>query len=100
MILPEASVEADVCWYTFPITLKNIPRKKVLAALDKANIEWRPILAGNIARQPAFIDHVVIKDKLENADLLLHNSFWVSVHPLHSPKVMKFVADTIKNALS
>lgn len=99
IILPQHSTEADVCWYTFPITLKGIPRKKVLEALDKANIEWRPILAGNIARQPAFIDHVVIRDKLENADLLLHNSFWVSVHPLHSPEVMEFVADTIKNAL-
>lgn len=100
IILPQHSVEADVCWYTFPITLKGIPRKKVLKALDKANIEWRPILAGNIARQPAFINHVVVRDKLEKADLLLHNSFWVSVHPLHSPQVMEFVADTIKNALN
>lgn len=99
IILPEHAQEADVCWYTFPITLKGIPRKKVLDALDKANIEWRPILAGNIARQPAFIDHVVVRDKLQNADLLLNNSFWVSVHPLHSVEIMEFVADTIKNVL-
>ena len=99
IILPEHAQEADICWYTFPITLKGIPRKKILEALDKANIEWRPILAGNIARQPAFINHVVVKDKLQNADLLLNNSFWVSVHPLHSVEIMEFVADTIINAL-
>lgn len=95
VILPTHPKEADICWYTFPITLKGVQRKKVLAALDKANIEWRPILAGNIARQPAFIKKVIVRDKLTNADKLLNMSFWVSVHPLHSPEVMEYVADTI-----
>lgn len=100
IILPSSDPRADVCWYTFPITLKTAPRKKVLAALDEANIEWRPILAGNVARQPAFINHVIVRDKLENADQLLHKSFWVSVHPTLSVEVMEFVANTIKSALS
>lgn len=100
IILPVADPRADVCWYTFPITLKGVSRKKVLEALDKANIEWRPILAGNIARQPAFLDHVTVRDKLENADQLLHNSFWVSVHPTLSVEIMEFVANTIKKAIS
>ncbi len=97
--LPSTNPNADVCWYTFPITLNRGSRKKVLDALDKANIEWRPILAGNIARQPAFIGSVVVRDKLNNADLLLNQSFWVSVHPTHSVEVMEYVADTIGKAL-
>lgn len=99
VILPVSSPQADVCWYTFPITLKTVPRKKILEALDKANIEWRPILAGNIARQPAFVEHIIVRDKLDNADKLLNQSFWVSVHPTLSVEVMKFVANTIKSAL-
>lgn len=99
IVLPVADPRANVCWYTFPITLKDIPRKKVLKALDKGNIEWRPILAGNIARQPAFIDYVIVRDKLTNADQLLHNSFWVSVHPTLSTDIMEFVADTIIKAI-
>ena len=99
IVLPFSDSRADVCWYTFPITLKGIPRKKILEALDRANIEWRPILAGNIARQPAFIDRVVVRDELKNADVLLHNSFWVSVHPTHSIEIMEFVANTIVKAL-
>lgn len=99
LILPILNPDADVCWYTFPITLKNGSRKKVLNKLNKANIEWRPILAGNIARQPAFIGHVIIRDKLINADQLLHNSFWVSVHPTLSKPVMEFVAQTIIEAI-
>lgn len=99
IVLPTSNPDADICWYTFPLTLKNGSRKKVLEVLDKANIEWRPILAGNIARQPAFIDHVVVRDKLDNADQLLNQSFWVSVHPAHSIEVIEFVANTIKRAL-
>lgn len=99
LILPLADSRADVCWYTFPITLKNIARKKVLQALDRANIEWRPILSSNIARQPAFAKEVKVYDNLNNADELLKNSFWVSVHPTLSLKVMEYVADTIKKAL-
>lgn len=99
IVLPKVNPAADVCWYTFPITLKSGSRKKVLDALDKANIEWRPILAGNVARQPAFKDEVIVRDKLENADQLLTQSFWVSVHPTLSAPVMRFVANTIKAAL-
>ena len=99
IILPFSSEKSEVCWYTFPITLKKGKRAKVLEALDKGNIEWRPILAGNIARQPAFIDEIIVRDKLNNADQLLNNSFWVSVHPTHSVQAMEFVASTIIKAL-
>lgn len=99
IVLPQSNQKADVCWYTFPVTLKSGSRKKVLDALDKANIEWRPILAGNIARQPAFKNAVIVRDKLDNADKLLNYSFWVSVHPTHSVEVMKFVANTISEGL-
>lgn len=100
IILPTTHPNADVCWYTFPITLKSGSRKNVLDALDKANIEWRPILAGNIAKQPAFKDKVIARGELISADKLLNNSFWVSVHPTHSVEVMEFVGNTIGKALS
>lgn len=99
LVLPFNDPNADVCWYTLPITLLEGSRKKVLEALDKANIEWRPILAGNIARQPAFRDKVIVRDTLKNADQLINRSFWVSVHPTHSVEIMKFVGKTILKAL-
>lgn len=99
IVLPISDPRAGVCWYTFPITLKGVPRRKVLKALDEGNIEWRPILAGNIARQPAFSNHVIVRDKLVNADQLLNQSFWVSVHPTLSVDVMKYVANTIIKAI-
>lgn len=99
IFLPSTNPKADVCWYTYPITLKSGSRKKVLDALDKANIEWRPILAGNIAKQPAFKHEVLVRDKLTNADQLLYNSFWVSVHPTLSVEVMEYVGTIIRKNL-
>lgn len=99
VILPATHPNADVCWYTFPITLRSGSRKKILDALDKANIEWRPILAGNIARQPAFKNEVITRDGLINADQLLNNSFWVSVHPTHSIEVMEYVGKIISQSI-
>lgn len=97
--LPRSHPKADPSWYTFPITLNGVPRARVLAALDKANIEWRPVLAGSIARQPAFKDRVVVRAKTPNADRLIRDSFWVPVHPRHTTVVMEFIGKTIVNAL-
>jgi CDP-6-deoxy-D-xylo-4-hexulose-3-dehydrase len=100
IILPEAHKNADCCWYTFPITLINKSRKKMLKALDTANIEWRPILTGNVAYQPGFENQVIKRVKTPNADRLINDSFWVSVHPQHSSGVMNYVADKIIEAVS
>lgn len=100
-LLPFSHSKADPCWYTFPITLTNgVSRKKVLDYLDKAGIEWRPILAGNIAWQPAYKKRVVLRTTTPNADKLINDSFWVSVHPKHSVKTMRYVGQTIINALT
>ncbi|MCL5073867.1 MAG: DegT/DnrJ/EryC1/StrS family aminotransferase, partial [Actinobacteria bacterium] len=100
-LLPFSHPKADPCWYTFPITLTNgVSRKKVLDYLDKAGIEWRPILAGNIARQPAYKNRIILRDTTPNADQLISDSFWVSVHPRHSTDTMKYVGQTIIDAIS
>lgn len=100
LILPVSHPKANPCWYTFPITLKGVSRAKVLAKLDEANIEWRPILAGSIASQPAFKGRVAVRVETPNADRLIRDSFWVPVHPRHSTAVMKFVGKTIISSLS
>ena len=96
--LPRGS-EVIVPACTFPITLKKISREKVLKDLNLANVEWRPILAGNIAKQPAFIRHIIKRQPTPNADRLITDSFWVSVHPRNSVEMMKFVGETIKKSI-
>lgn len=100
LILPEPDPRANVCWYTYPIVLKKISRTKIIEALDKANIEWRPILAGNIARQPAYRQYVIKRRPTPNADKLITSGFWVSVHPRNSIKMMEYVGTTIAKTVA
>lgn len=99
IVLPNSSPKSDPCWYTYPILTRRVPRKNILDNLDKNNIEWRPILAGNIAMQPAFKKRVILGTETPNANQLINNGFWVSVHPRHSEEVMEFVGNTIKSAI-
>lgn len=101
LILPKSAPESDPCWYTYPIVTCGVPgsRIKILEALDDNNIEWRPILAGNIAMQPAFKNHVKLPAELPNADKLILNGFWVSVNPRNNDEVMEFIGKTIRKAV-
>lgn len=99
LLLPTSAPESNPCWYTFPIVTVDVPRRKILDALDKNNIEWRPILAGNIAFQPGFRDHIRLGTKTPNADRLISDGFWVSVNPRNSEEAIEFVGRTIRNAV-
>jgi len=93
--LPVCLKLSDPCWYTFAFLIKNHSREKFTDFLDLKNIEWRNILAGNIARQPAFISKVKTPMPLTYADEILRRGLWISVHPLMTQAMLKY----IKNCL-
>lgn len=100
VILPKSNPNSDPCWHNFPVTLTEPKRRSVVQYLDKMGIEWRPILAGNISRQPAFRGNVLLRSSTPNADKILQNGFWVSVHPQYSKEVMSFLGSTLREAIS
>lgn len=71
-------------WFGFSIILgKNCAgkRDKVVSALRNADIEVRPIVAGNFARQPVFkYMNASIAGELEQADYIHENGFFVGNH--------------------
>jgi CDP-6-deoxy-D-xylo-4-hexulose-3-dehydrase len=95
----QPSRTAFPCWHTFPMLLKDNNRPSVVRGLTDAQIDWRPILAGNIARQPAFRRLVISRDTLSRADKIFERGFWVSVHPMHGSAQMKRIAQVIKEGL-
>lgn len=99
--LPRVTKNSDPCWYTFPFVVgEDISRSMLTECLDRANIDWRPILAGNIARQPAFREHVVIRDRLKEADKIFERGLWLPVHPTHSSDAMHYIADVVEDFLA
>lgn len=91
------SPDSEPCWHTFPLILKENIRPLIVKALDEAKIDWRPILAGNIARQPAFRNHVEVRDDLTQANKVFERGIWLPVHPMHGEEQMKKIAQVIKN---
>jgi len=86
-ILPEWLPEAESSWFGFPLTIKDdtkINRKDLLEYLEKNGIGTRLLFAGNIIKQPAFINSNVkyrVVNNLENTDKIMMNTFWIGVWP-------------------
>ena len=56
-VLPRPLPEARSAWLAFPLTIREsapFSRRELQLFLERRNIQTRPILAGNILRQPGF----------------------------------------------
>lgn len=85
LILPVWEKLADPAWFCFPVTVKEntgFRREELTLFLEKSGIQTRLIFAGNILRQPAFMDikHRVVGG-LGNSDMVMKNSFFIGVYP-------------------
>lgn len=90
---PFLNPDAEPCWYTFPILVKD--RFETVMDLNEKEIDWRPILAGNIAKQPVYKDKVIVRESLEHADLVFEHGLWLPIHPTLSLKDMSYVAESL-----
>lgn len=85
LILPGWETEADPAWFCFPITARagaGFKREELTLFLEKSGIQTRLIFAGNILRQPAFMNiRHRVSGKLDNTDMVMKNSFFIGVYP-------------------
>ena len=101
-ILPKAQEHSEPCWFGFVITIKEnskISRNELTRFLFKNNIDSRLLFAGNLTKQPYFINNKIkyrIADNLKNTDLIMNNSFWVGVCPLIDNNDANKIVDCIK----
>ena len=84
-IIPEASESSDPAWFAFIVTLKeNAPFKRDdLTSHFNANlIETRNLFAGNMTKQPGFVNREWrIADHLNNTDYIMNNTFFLGTYP-------------------
>ncbi len=83
VVLPKTIKNADVCWFSFPLSVKGgVKRGDLVEYLEANGIETRSMFAGNIIRHPAYKNvEYRVGTPLTEADVILRDSFWVSVHP-------------------
>ena len=84
-ILPEATDGADPAWFAFIVTLKDgIPftRDEITQHLNTNLIETRNLFAGNITKQPGFLNKQWRTiGLLTNTDYIMDNTFFLGTYP-------------------
>jgi CDP-6-deoxy-D-xylo-4-hexulose-3-dehydrase len=85
LILPQATPNSEPSWFGFVITVgaqAGFTRNDLTGFLEANRIETRNLFAGNLLRQPAFMDipHRIVGD-LANTDLIMENTFFIGVYP-------------------
>jgi CDP-6-deoxy-D-xylo-4-hexulose-3-dehydrase len=103
LILPKATRESDPSWFGFPITVReNSPknRNELVQILNYKGIGTRLLFAGNLIRQPAFIDtpRRVVGD-LKYTDQVMKDTFWIGVWPGLTDEMLKYIIQSIEEAL-
>ena len=91
IIMPTWMKGTDICWFGFPISVKS-RRPELIKWLDDKGIETRTMMAGNITKHPAFANSKYrISGTLKDADWILKNSLWFTVHPRYTPKDLSYI---------
>ncbi len=84
-ILPEATEHANPAWFAFIVTLKQgtpFKRDDLTRYLNAKLIETRNLFAGNITKQPGYMNHNLrIADHLNNTDYIMNNTFFLGTYP-------------------
>jgi CDP-6-deoxy-D-xylo-4-hexulose-3-dehydrase len=98
-ILPEATPGSDPSWFGFPIAVRpgcGLTRNGVTRELEQSKIATRLLFAGNLVRQPAYLDieRRVIGD-LKNSDFVMDNVFWIGVYPGISADKRDYMVETL-----
>lgn len=78
-------------WYTFPLLTGE--RDKLALHLAERGIETRPIVAGNMARQPVSPGD---PGRFPVADRVFRDGLWVSVHPNLSAADVAHIAGSLR----
>lgn len=96
----EATENSDPSWFGFLITLKDeVPfsREEFLQYLNEKRIATRLLFAGNITRQPYFVNYDVPYRKvgeLKNSDKVMTDTFWVGCFPGITEVMIDWIAQS------
>jgi len=84
-VIPQATEGSDPAWFSFIVTIKNdcpFTREELTRYLNENLIETRNLFAGNMTKQPGFINrHWRIADNLTKTDYIMKNTFFLGTYP-------------------
>ena len=104
LILPDATPLSDPSWFGFPLGVREgapFQRDDLTRALERNKIRTRLLFAGNLVRQPAYVNNDYrVTGHLRNSDFVMNNVFWLGVYPGLTSRMLDFVAENIVEFVS
>jgi len=98
LVLPEATPGADPSWFGFALTVRadaGFDRRALVTHLQEWGVDSRPLMAGNLLRQPAYADveHRVVGE-LDTTDLIADRAFWIGCYPGMNERHVEHVVES------
>lgn len=100
-ILPDATPKSDPSWFSFIVTLTEkcpFKRDEITRYFDQNLIETRNLFAGNITKQPAFVNKEwKIAENLDNTDYIMNNTFFLGTYPGLTSSMFEYVEGVLSD---
>ena len=99
--LPYPEPGSEPSWFGFKIVVRPdapFDRSDLVGHLEAQRIQTRMIFAGNIARQPAYVDHPLVRvaGELPGADRIMASAFFIGVYPGNTAAHVERVAEVMR----
>lgn len=98
-ILPRAEGHSDPAWFAFPVSVKEdapFTRTELTTHLAMKGIETRNLFAGNITKQPAYLNiNRRVIGNLENTDFAMNNTFFLGTFPRMTAQMIEYTLNVI-----
>ncbi|HAM98928.1 MAG TPA: lipopolysaccharide biosynthesis protein RfbH [Marinilabiliales bacterium] len=102
-ILPQATPKSDPSWFAFIVTVKPdapFTRDEITGHLNANLIETRNLFAGNMTKQPAFMNKQMrIAEHLVQTDFIMNNTFFLGTYPGLTIEMFSYAAEVLQNFL-
>jgi CDP-6-deoxy-D-xylo-4-hexulose-3-dehydrase len=102
LVLPEEQQPGSSSWFGYPIRIapdSGISRDAVISVLTQRRVGTRLLFAGNIVRQPAYLDvKYRAVGSLQNADTIMRDVFWVGTYPGLDEAHVRYIAESLQKA--
>lgn len=99
-ILPEATEKANPSWFAYIVSVKDVApftRDEITSYLNNKLIETRNLFAGNMTKQPGFMNKQMrIANHLKNTDFVMNHTFFLGTYPGLTEEMFSYAEEVLK----